>query len=164
MDQVHGINIAYADDHDIVRKGIGELINSFADCNVRIEVSNGQELIDAMERSAILPDICLLDIFMPVMNGLEALIQIRKRWPDMKVLVLTGHNTDYYLIQMIRAGANGFMQKNCSPKELEIAIKSVHEHGIFHSEIMTYKFFHSVMMKEINLPSFTENEIEFLKY
>jgi DNA-binding NarL/FixJ family response regulator len=164
MYRTEPIQIAYADDHAIVRKGICELLNSLGTCHVAIEADNGQELIEKMEKSEKAIDICMLDIFMPVLNGFDSVTAIRERWPEMRILVLTGHNTDYYLIKMIMAGANGYLLKNCSPKELENALLAIHENGIYHSDIMSSRFFRSVMKKEIKLPTITEKETEFLKY
>ena len=158
------IKIAYADDHAIVRRGICEFINTFRRCAVILEANNGRELLSLLEKAEEMPDICILDIFMPVLNGLETLIEIHKRWEDMKVLVLTGHSTDYYMIQMVSAGANGYLQKNCSPKELEAALHSIYENGIYNSDILTYQFYRSVKNKKVKLPTFTGNEIKLLTY
>ncbi len=159
------IRIAYADDHDIVRNGICELLNASSQrCQVVIQAGNGEELIERLAGSAEPVDVCILDIFMPVLNGFETLKAIRLRWPEMRVLVLTGHNTDYYLIKMIMAGANGYLLKNCSPKELDTALISIYENGIYHSEVMTLKFFQAVIHKEVKLPLFTEHEVELLKH
>jgi len=129
-----------------------------------LQADNGQELIDQLKKVTILPDICILDIFMPVLNGLDTLIQLQEKWPEIRTLIFTGHNTDYYLIQMIRAGANGYLQKNCSPTELETALRSIYENGVYNSDIMTYKFYKAVKNNETKLPEFTRNEIELLKY
>ncbi len=117
-----------------------------------------------MEQAPQLPDICILDIFMPVLNGLETLIQIKARWPHIRVLILTGHSTDYYLTRMIRGGADGYLQKNCSPKELEESLRSIHDNGIYSPDVATYKFYRSVKNNEIKLPEFSEKEIALLKY
>ena len=159
-----GIKIAYADDHVMVRKGISEFINSFDDCSVIIEADNGKDLLLKLEAATILPDICILDIFMPEMNGLETLLAIGRKWRDIKVIVLTGHNTDYYLIQMIRAGAKGYLQKNCSPKELELAIKMVYEHNRYNSELLSFKYNRELRNKDSFIRDFNEQEIGLLKH
>src|ERR1043165_5454227 len=122
------IRIAFADDQAMVRKGISEYIKSFDNCSVEFEASNGKEMIEKLEKADELPHICILDIFMPEMNGLETLTVIKERWPEIKVLVLTGHSTEYYMPQMLKAGANGYLLKDCEPEELEAAIREIHTH------------------------------------
>ncbi len=157
------IHIAYADDHIVIRKGICELLNSLGSCHVDIEADNGQELLEKLKVSNGNIDICILDIFMPVLNGFDTLIALLKQWPQMRVLIFTGHNTDYFLIKAIMAGANGYLLKNCSPRELETALIAIHEHGIYHSEIMSSKFFRSVIKNKVKLPQFSDREAELLK-
>src|SRR6185437_6144063 len=103
------IKIALADDHAIVRKGISEIISTFGNFNVEIE---------AIED---LPDICVLDVNMPGMNGYETLLKIKDKWPSIKVLVLTMFNNEYSIIKMLSGGANGYLLKNSDPKELKRA-------------------------------------------
>ena len=148
----------------MVRKGISEYINTFSGCRVVLEAANGLDLLGQIEKADTLPHLCILDIFMPVLNGLNTLLRMREQWPDMKVLVLTGHNPDFYLIQMLRAGANGYLQKDCSPQELERAIRTVHEMGVFGADIGNYSVFRKGKGKVEDLPDFTENEIALLGY
>lgn len=163
MNSISKIHIACADDHEMVRNAVCDLINSFDNCAVVIQANNGKELIERLEEIKGKVDLCILDIFMPMMNGYESLVEIRKRWPEMRILVLTGHNTDFYLLKMITAGANGYLLKNCSPRELHTAITAIHEHGVHHSEVMTAKFFRAVIEDEVRLPKFTDQETEFMK-
>lgn len=163
MNELSKIRIAYADDHEIVRNAICDLIDSFDNCLVAVQANNGKELIERLEEINGRVDLCMVDIFMPVMNGYETLVAIRNRWPEMRILVLTGHNTDFYLLKMIMAGANGYLLKNCSPKELQTAITAIYEHGVHHSELMTAKFFRAVIKDEVKLPKFTDKETEFLQ-
>lgn len=161
---LNAIRVAYADDHEMVRKGIIGYINTFEGCSVILEANDGNELLLQMEHASQLPDICILDIFMPVLNGLETLIQIKARWSHIRVLILTGHSTDYYLTRMIRAGADGYLQKNCSPKELETALRSIQDNGIYSPDVETYKFYRAVKNNEVKLPEFSEKEIALLKH
>lgn len=158
------IEVAYADDHAIVRKGICELLNSLGEFRISIEADNGKHLIDQLLAAEQVPSICILDISMPIMDGLETIGEVRQRWPGMKFLVLTGHNTDYYLIKMIVAGANGYLLKNCSPRELQEALHAIHEQGVYHSELMNSRTVSQVMRREINPPEFTEREIELMRH
>jgi DNA-binding NarL/FixJ family response regulator len=158
------IKIAYADDHALVRKGITDYIRSFGPAyKVTIQAANGLELLEQLTQASELPDLCILDIFMPVMNGLEALVKIRERWPRMKALVLTAHNTDYYMLQFLRAGANGFLQKSCEPEELKNAVTAIYEHGVYSSDAAVYKYHKSEDNHEHIVPEFTDMEIAVLK-
>ena len=158
------IRIAYAEDLAIVRKGVATFINSFQNCRVTIEAGNGQELLAALKSAAELPDICILDIFMPELNGPDTLTEIRKIWPQMKVLVLTGQTTEYYQIIMIRAGANGYLHKSCSPKELEQAIRCIYGTGIFHADAEAAGYYEDIVNRKIGLPGFTEQEVLLLQH
>jgi DNA-binding NarL/FixJ family response regulator len=158
------IRIAYAEDHALIRKSICEYIKSFPGCVVVLEAKNGKELIEQMEKAEDLPNMCLLDIFMPEMNGLEALLEIKKRWPEMKSLVLTANSTEYYLPQVLRAGANGFLMKDCEPEELENAIRSIYANGIYTPDLEAYKFYRSVLNKEAKLPELTDIEVALLQF
>lgn len=152
----------------MTRSGISGFINTFAGCEVILEADNGLELIEGMEglekTKAPMPDICILDIFMPVLNGYDTLIRLREKWPEMYALVLTGHNTDYYLLQMVRAGANGFLRKNCSPKDLEKAIRNIYEYGIYTPADSDFgKQFKAYKAQKLKLPELSPDEIELLR-
>lgn len=158
------IKVAYAEDHDLIRQGIRDLLTNSGQCQFVIEASNGKELLEKLKSAAQLPDLCILDIYMPQMNGYDALVELRKRWPDLKVLVLTGHNTEYYLIKMIRAGANGYMLKSSSLSELERALLSVHQHGHFYSDAISQKFVRMVSRGELTVPEISDKEADILRY
>lgn len=148
-----------------MRTSLSEYINhNFKGCQVAFEADNGKDLIEQLEKSSRSPDLCILDIFMPVLNGLETLIQLRLRWPDIKVLILTGQKTEYYVIQMIQAGANGYLKKNCSPSELEIAIRSIHQNGVFSSDSMTQVLYKAIKNRGARLSEFSRMEIELLRH
>lgn len=157
------IRIAYSEDHIVVRNGICELLNSTNKFTIPILANNGKDLIEKLTKSKEKIDICILDVFMPVMDGYDALVHIRKQWPEMKVLVLTGHTSDFYLIKMIRAGANGYMQKSCSPQELETALVNIYEHGLHYSDVASDRFFSAVMGNKAIVPELTEKETQFLQ-
>ena len=158
------ITIAYADDHKIVRQGIIEFINGFGGMRVDIEASNGRELIDSIEKTPSLPDVCILDISMPVMNGFEAAIEIRKRWPSIKLLALTMFHEDIYIIRMLLCGATGYLVKNCDPEEVKKAIIAVYNNGAYFSDAPTRNLFNAVRNGHVKLPNITAKESELLKH
>jgi len=157
------IRIAYVDDSVAVRKGIIAFLTSLGGIQVDIEADNGQQLIDKLKTRET-PDICLLDISMPVLDGFDTLTQITTQWPQMKVLVLTIHKLDYYIIRMIRHGASGYLLKSCDPEEIKKALIAVYNTGFYYSNTITSRFVQQVRSKEISIPNFTEAEIEMLKH
>ncbi|MCB0179765.1 MAG: response regulator transcription factor [Anaerolineae bacterium] len=118
------IRVLLAEDHTIVRKGIRVLLDTEDDIEVVGEAEDGQEAIDQVEQ--FIPDLVLMDHTMPVLNGLEATRQIKKRFPDVKVLILTMYTTEEYILPFLQAGASGYLIKKTAPKELVTAIHAVY--------------------------------------
>jgi two-component system response regulator NreC len=119
------IRILLCDDHTILREGIRLLLNSQSDLEVVAEAANGREAVD--QALALRPDVILMDIAMPLLNGLEATRQIRREWPEARVLVLTMYESDEYVSQMLEAGAAGYVLKRVAGSELTYAIRAVHQ-------------------------------------
>ncbi len=119
------IKVLLAEDHTIVRKGIRVLLDGEDDIEVVGEAEDGQEAITQVEQLS--PDLVLMDNTMPVLNGLEATRQIKHRFPDVKVLILTMHTTEEYVLQFLQAGASGYLIKKTAPKELVTAIHAVYQ-------------------------------------
>ena len=117
------LRILIAEDHQTVREGIKLLVNSQPDMEVIGEASNGEAAL--AEAARLQPDLVLMDISMPEMNGLLATKRLRSKMPDVKILTLTRHTDDGYLKQVIGAGANGYVLKQSAPNELVTAIRSV---------------------------------------
>jgi DNA-binding NarL/FixJ family response regulator len=115
--------IVIAEDHTIIREGLRSLITSDPDFDVVAEAVDGRDAIRCSEKFT--PDLILLDLSMPRMNGLEAIKEIKKRCPETKILVLTVHKTEEYILSTLQAGANGYALKDTTHSELVIAIKSV---------------------------------------
>lgn len=117
------IRVMLVDDHDVVRTGLRELLRMEPDLEVIGEASNGLEAIEALRD--IRPDVVLMDLTMPVMNGLEATRIISKKYPDCLVLALTAHEDKEYFFEMLAAGAKGYITKQAAGEELISAIRSV---------------------------------------
>lgn len=159
------VTVAYADDHKAVRKGIISYLHELGGVQVIIEAEDGQDLIAQLEQSPQQPDVCIIDINMPVMNGFETVAAIRKKWRDKKMLVLSTYDEDLYVLRIIRAGANGYLAKACDPDEIKQAILSIHEDGHYYSHLYMEKSM--IAMQQDNtarLSNFTEREIAFLKH
>ena len=130
-DRPKKIKLLLVDDHPIVLEGIKTHLAEQKEFEVVGEAVNGQE---AMRKAKLLlPDVVLMDITMPHMNGLEATQQLRKQVPSAKVLILTMHESQEYIAQIIRLGARGYLLKDCSPTELVHAIKAVHVGEVYFS-------------------------------
>jgi DNA-binding NarL/FixJ family response regulator len=158
------IKLAIADDHAILRKGIISLIESH-DIQLAAEASNGQELLQQLRHLDTLPDICILDINMPVMNGYETLEAIKAQWPQLPVLALSMHDTELPIIKMVRAGAAGYLFKDGEPEELLTAIKSVVANGSYYSD---YNANQKIVSQEAIdsgiAPNITDKEMVFLSW
>jgi len=164
MEKRETIRIGFADDHNLVRKGIISMLQKLGGVDIVIEAVNGSELVSKMESAHKLPDICILDISMPVMDGFTVLREIKRRWPSMKILVLTAFFSEIYIIRMMQAGANGYLLKECDIEEVKAALMSIYEDGYYYSDCANSTVFHLINTKAIKSQSFTENEIEVLKY
>lgn len=121
------IRILIADDHAIVREGIRRVLSSDRGFEVVGEASNGREAV-ALARS-LDPDVVVLDLTMPLLSGLDAVVEIRDAMPRARILVLSIHDDEEYVLQSVRAGAQGYLRKDSSPAELRAAIRAVHEGG-----------------------------------
>lgn len=118
------IRVLLAEDHVIVRKGIRTLLEKDEQIQIVAEAQDGNEALAKSEH--LNPDVVVMDITMPLLNGLEATRRIKKYCPDVKVLILTMHNAEEYIFQLLRAGASGYVLKHAAPDELLFAIKAVH--------------------------------------
>jgi len=126
------IKIIIADDHRIFRDGLKELLKSSENIEIIGEVANGKELIEILTGKT--PDIILLDISMPVMDGLEAAELITKMYPEIRILVLSMFGDETYYNKMIEAGVKGFILKESSSKELIVAIEEIFQGGAYFSQ------------------------------
>jgi DNA-binding NarL/FixJ family response regulator len=127
----NAISVLVADDHTIVRRGLVSLLSLAEGIRVVGEAADGRA---AVERCLELdPDVVLMDINMPLLNGLEATHRIKKEAPHIRILVLSAHDNEEYIMQVIRSGANGYLLKNSSAEDLFSAIRSVHTGHAFFS-------------------------------
>ena len=158
------IRVLIADDHSIVRKGIRALLATEADVEVVGEAADGREAIAEEER--LRPDVILMDMVMPHVDGIEAIRRITARRPDARILVLTSFAADEKVLPAIKAGALGYLLKDSSPEELVQAIHQVHlGQSSLHPSIARK------LLQEISRPSgrptilepLTERELEVLR-
>ncbi|MEX0641982.1 MAG: response regulator transcription factor [Pirellulales bacterium] len=112
-----------ADDHDLLRAGIRSLLDNVVDVEIVGEAGTGREALHLIEANS--PDVVLMDILMPELNGLDATARVAAKFPDVRVIILSMHTADEYVLQALRAGATGYLLKSVSPTELVLAIKAV---------------------------------------
>lgn len=130
-DKPKKIKLLLVDDHPIVLDGIKSHLCAQPDFEVVGDAANGQEAL--RKAKLTLPDVILMDISMPHMNGLEAMTNLRKQVPNAKILVLTMHDSREYIAQVVRSGARGYLLKDSAPAELVGAIKAVHGGEVYFS-------------------------------
>ena len=131
------IKVFVADDHTILRQGIKALLDNQGGIEVIGEAKDGREAIKIIEE--VLPDVILMDIAMPGLNGLEATRRIKKKFPKMKVLVLTMYTNEEYIFQILNAGANGYLVKETAFQDLISAIRAVYRGEAFMSPSISKK-------------------------
>ncbi|HAO45868.1 MAG TPA: response regulator transcription factor [Ferruginibacter sp.] len=158
-------SIAIVDDHLLIAKAIGSVIGQFPNYQVLYEVENGSELTERFRQKKNIPDIVLLDISMPVMDGFETAAWLKQHHPGVKILVLSMQGDDESLVKMIKAGAIGYLNKNVHPAELEKALDALIEKGFYYPDWATSRVLHALATSDNNdSVKLSEREIEFLKY
>jgi NarL family two-component system response regulator LiaR len=164
MDRSDPIRVFVAEDHAIVRKGVCALLTLEPGIEVVGEASNGQEAVRGIERSQ--PDVILMDLVMPKMDGIEAIQQVMARQPEACILVLTSFATDDKVFPAIKAGALGYLLKDSEPSEVVDAIRQVHR-----GESSLHPRIARKLMQELSRPPeqpptpdpLTEREMEVLR-
>jgi DNA-binding NarL/FixJ family response regulator len=129
------IKIVVADDEDLFRNGISYLLVA-NDFDVIYEASNGKDLIEFLQNAALYPDVILMDIKMPLLNGVEATKQIATQYPDIKIIALSSYITSTFISNMLQVGAASYIPKNASPEEMITTINNVVETGYYYNNFM----------------------------
>ncbi|MFH2129455.1 MAG: response regulator transcription factor [bacterium] len=134
------IRVLLADDHTIVRKGLSALLAEEEDITVVAEAEDGREAVE--KAFAMDPDVVVMDIGMPSLNGLEAVRAIKKGRPEMKVLILTMHENEEYITEALKAGVSGYLIKKSAPRDLITAIRLAYQGESFLSPAISTKVIH----------------------
>ncbi len=159
--QKEQILIAIVDDHTLFRNGVASLMGEFEELKVVFEAENGEQMQYMLAKKP-LPQVILMDINMPVIDGYAATKWLKERYPKIRVLALSMFEDDKAVIRMIKSGANGYVLKESKPRELLEAIKTVNEKGVFINEMVSGKLIRTVAGDETP-PDFSGKELEFLK-
>lgn len=161
--------ILIVDDHTLMRAGLRALLSQEPDIEIVGEADNGRDAVRAIMTHV--PDLVLMDLNMPGMNGIEAIVDIKRRYPDTRVLVLTLHRTEEYIHESLRAGADGYILKDATHDELRIAVRSVLNGKTYLSPDISAKVINGYMGAGSNKPfgsasswdTLTHREREVLK-
>ncbi|MFH6993565.1 response regulator [Flavobacterium sp. FlaQc-48] len=128
------IKIALVDDEVLFRKGISFLLQREDNMDIVFEASNGEELLFHLNNDEIKPDIIVMDLKMPILNGVEATKIIRKSFPEIKIIALTSYDTKSFIANMIQVGAVAYLIKNTTPKDLIYTINQVEKKGFHYNQ------------------------------
>jgi DNA-binding NarL/FixJ family response regulator len=164
---VKDFDVVLVDDHVLLRNGLAKLVDSFGGYHVIFEADNGKDFTEKIGLHSM-PDIVLLDINMPEMDGYDTALWLRRNFPLVKILALSMYDNENAIIRMFKAGAKGYILKDCEPSELRAALDGVMHKGFYYSELVTGRLIHTINKMDEDHPAagltqLSEREIEFLK-
>lgn len=160
------VRLAVVDDQQLFRKGLVSLIDEFEELSVSLEAANGKELLEGLKTHKA--DVVLLDLEMPVMDGIETTENLRQKFPDIKVLILTMHNEEQIILHLLEKGAHGFLLKDNPIETVVDAIYGVIENGYFFNDRISKIMVKGLVRNNKIIPSFSparlsEREIEVVR-
>lgn len=160
------IRVAIADDHSLLRNALARLIAGFEGYSVIFEADNGKELVEKISQN-VLPDIVMVDVNMPEMDGFETTQWLHKKYPQVKVLALSMLSDERTIIRIFRLGAKGYLLKNTDADELKTALDSIMNKNVYLSEYVSGKLvsgLHNDVDVELKEVPLNEREREFLRW
>ena len=169
---MENIRIALADDEVLFRKGISFLLERKKNIDIIFEASNGEELVSFLRENAkndTNPDIIIIDLKMPILNGVEATKIIHEEFPEIKIIALTSYNTKSFIANMIDVGAASYLVKNTTPQELMTSISEVYANGFYYNDEVLQVIHEYIISPKKKVKSryldeqLTNREIEVLK-
>lgn len=154
--------VAIIEDHTLLSEAIAGVVNGFPNFHVAFLCKNGNELIEKL-KSHKAPEIILMDVNMPIMNGIETTKWLTENYPDVDVIALTVEEDEHTILKMIKAGAKGYLLKDVDKKTLEQALEKTVETGFYHNNLVNNVLINSVTGKSPKEELLKNTEIEFLK-
>lgn len=139
------IKVAIADDHKIFRSGVINTLIPYDNISFIFEADDGLHLLQIMETQQ--PDVILMDLKMPNMDGIEATIKVKEKYPDVKVIILTMYEDDNFIVHLVENGANAYLLKNAEPEEIYEAICTTFEKGFYFNENVNLALLKKVLHK-----------------
>ena len=161
-------SIVLVDDHSLLRIGLSSLVESLG-YPVVFEADNGKEFLEKLDKKA-LPDLVLMDINMPEMDGFQTTQWLKQHHPEVHVLALSMYDNEMSIIRMLKCGAKGYILKDSEPKELKTAIDAIMTKGYYYSDLVSGKLIHAINKiddegSDVNtMNNLSERETDFLKY
>lgn len=155
--------VALVDDHTLLSQAIGNLVDGFEEFQTEGIFKNGQDLLTALKGEKINPEIILMDVNMPVLNGIETTKILTTDYPTIKVLALSVEEEETTIIQMLKAGARGYLSKDIQKDVLWHALKTTLDTGFYHSPNVTQALLGNMTKKNNDLDELKEREIEFIQ-
>ena len=157
-------SVVIVDDHTLLSQAIGGMVDAFDEFSVLYTCKNGKELMEKFSNSPMnIPNVVLMDINMPVMNGIETTQWISDNHSNVHVMALSVEDTDTTILKMLKAGAVGYLLKDTEKKVLEHALTEVVENGFFHTKNVTNLLLQSISGSGKQTVQFKDNEITFMK-
>lgn len=156
-----------ADDHEIFRQGLKLVLGDDPSLKFVCEAENGAALLQLVRQHK--PDVILLDLKMPGMDGFATTRELRKEFPEMKIIILTMFNEEQFIISILEAGANGYLTKNYSPEKIKEAIHAVCDEGFYHNEMVSKALLKKLVGRNVGIPDFksgvvlNEREVQVLE-
>ena len=164
------IKVAITDDQVLFRRGIASIINTFEGISIVLEADNGRMLLDSLQTLESLPDVVLLDLSMPELNGIETTKILHVSYPSIKIIILSVYGEDRFVTHLMELGVNAYLFKNVEPEEVERAIRTVMDKDFYFNEAFLNAMKNRLTNKRQkilltdNIPStLTAREIEVLK-
>ena len=157
-------SVAIVEDHLLLSQAIASLVSSFENFEVCYVCNNGQELLNKLKAGNTYPDIILMDVNMPILDGIETTAILKKEYPRMHVLALSVDESDQIIIKMLRAGAKGYLLKDAEKDILEKALEEVLEFGYYHTAHVSSVLVNALSDTKPSKPNFKERELEFIKF
>jgi len=149
------IKLALVDDHKLFRSGVRALLSPMDNFEIVSESGNGVEFIESFSENPA--DIILMDLEMPEMDGMQTTAHLKQNFPDVKVIVLSMHNDEKFIIHLMEIGARGYLLKDSEPEDIINAVLSVYETGYYFSEMVSKVMLHGLVKKEKVKPTFKLN-------
>lgn len=158
-------SVVIVDDHTLLSQAIAGMVNGFNKFKVLYTCKNGQEVINKFSASANnIPDVVLMDINMPIINGIETTEWITKNHPITNVMALSVEHADATILKMLKAGAVGYLLKDTEKTVLELALLEIVENGFYHTKNVTNLLMQSISRNSKNVIEFKERELTFMKF
>jgi DNA-binding NarL/FixJ family response regulator len=157
-------SVVVVDDHMLLSQAIGGLVDAFDEFEVLYLCKHGQELIEQFKNKKNIPDLVLMDVNMPILNGIETTTYLKEHFPEVKVLALSIEEDENTILKMLRAGAKGYLMKDVKKAELNEALIEVIENGYYHTNTIAKILVDSLRPKESSVANLKEREIEFIQH